>query len=148
MTVAQKKTEFVPREKRFFSLAEANRALPLVRRIVRDIIATYRQVLAVRTEADAYRATGRQRDFDKAQDDLYELVAELQSFLGELADIGVQLKDWNAGLVDFPAVHQGREVLLCWQPGEESIQFWHEHYDGAAGRQPVATLDRRCRDET
>jgi len=47
------------------------------------------------------------------------------------------VKDLTIGLIDFVALHDGREVYLCWQYGEESIQFWHEIEAGFAGRQPL-----------
>lgn len=147
-TIQKQKTEFIPRERRYFTLAEANKALPLVQRIVRDITSTYRRVLSVRNHMETLRAMNWLADFEQAQDELYELVDRLQEFTRELNEIGVQLKDWNMGLVDFPAVHKGRAVFLCWRPGEESVQYWHEQGEGFAGRQPVATLDRRCRDAT
>jgi hypothetical protein len=143
---AKNKTEDIPREKRYFTLAEADRTLPLVRRIVRDIMATYRQVLAVRNNMETLRAAGLAVEFESAQDQLYALVARAQEFTAELTEIGAQLKDWNMGLVDFPAVHKGHEVLLCWRPGEESVQHWHEQGEGFARRRSVASLDRRCRD--
>lgn len=147
-TIQKQSTEYIPRERRYFTLAEANRTLPLVRRVVRDITATYRRVLSVRNHMETLRAMGRLAEFDRAQDELYELVDKLQEYTRELAEIGAQLKDWNMGLVDFPAVHKGRPVYLCWRPGEDSVQYWHEHGEGFAGRQPVSLLDRRCRDAT
>lgn len=49
----------------------------------------------------------------------------------------IQLKDLDRGLVDFPAIHLGREVFLCWEQGEEDIDFWHELDGGFAGREPL-----------
>ncbi len=60
---------------------------------------------------------------------------------GELAAEGVQLKDVDQALIDFPARHQGRTVLLCWREGEDGIGWFHEVDAGFAGRQPISELE-------
>ena len=52
--------------------------------------------------------------------------------------IGVDLKDPSRALLDFPALHEGREILLCWKADEETITHWHETAAGIAGRKSVA----------
>jgi hypothetical protein len=64
----------------------------------------------------------------------------LSELVDELRVVGVELKDFEKGLVDFPAVHEGREVFLCWHWGEDKVQTWHEIDAGYAGRQDVALL--------
>ena len=59
----------------------------------------------------------------------------------ELADIGCELKDWENGLVDFPARMHRRDVCLCWKLGEAQITQWHEVYAGFAGREPITADD-------
>jgi hypothetical protein len=49
----------------------------------------------------------------------------------------VIVKDLDAGLVDFPSVRDGEDVLLCWQLGEDVVAFWHRYEDGYAGRRPI-----------
>lgn len=61
----------------------------------------------------------------------------LRSALAELQGAGVLLRDLDRGLVDFPAVRDGREVYLCWVEGEPEIGFWHGPDDGYAGREPL-----------
>jgi hypothetical protein len=61
----------------------------------------------------------------------------IQQILQVLNDMGIQVKDLNIGLIDFPARHHGRTVLLCWQYDEPSVQFWHEIDAGLAGRQRI-----------
>ena len=122
---------------RRFTLDQANRALPLVRRIVTDIVRTHASAAEFRDLLD--RAAGAreqqaiQRDMDRAVDRLAELI-------DELADIGVELKDYENGLVDFIGKHEGRDVYLCWKLGEERITRWHELTAGFAGRKPVSLL--------
>ena len=52
-------------------------------------------------------------------------------------DLGLLVKDLDAGLVDFPSVRDGEEVLLCWRLGEDEVAFWHGYDDGFAGRRPL-----------
>lgn len=61
----------------------------------------------------------------------------LKRAIDALSDLGVEVKDVDEGLVDFPACYMGREVYLCYQLGEERIGFWHEAADGLAGRQEI-----------
>jgi hypothetical protein len=63
---------------------------------------------------------------------------ELGKLTLEIDALGVQLKDYARGLIDFPAMRDGRVVLLCWQIGEgEEIEWWHDLETGFAGRQPL-----------
>jgi hypothetical protein len=66
-----------------------------------------------------------------------EAFLELQSAAGELDAMEVIVRDLDRGLVDFPALREGREVYLCWQEGEDEIGYWHETDEGFAGRQPL-----------
>jgi len=66
-----------------------------------------------------------------------KLARELQEVVDELALIGVELKDADTGLLDFPALRDGEEVLLCWRVGESAVEFWHTLEDGYAGRRRI-----------
>lgn len=66
-----------------------------------------------------------------------EAFLELQRTLGELQAMEVVLRDLERGLVDFPALREGREVYLCWETGETEIEFWHDIDSGYGGRQPL-----------
>lgn len=67
------------------------------------------------------------------------LTAQIHSFMRELEEIGCTYKDWNfeIGLVDFPSLIDGNEVLLCWKSDEEDIRYYHSLLDGFAGRKPI-----------
>ena len=71
---------------------------------------------------------------------LYNSDTEL-CLVAELADIGCELKDWETGLVDFPARMSGEEVLLCWKLGEPRVAYWHHVHAGFAGRSPISEND-------
>ncbi|MFO0837136.1 MAG: DUF2203 domain-containing protein [Phycisphaerae bacterium] len=123
---------------RVFTLEEANRALVLVRRIVKDIVDRYAEVTALRAEREELsRALGPAEKLDNLRARTEERVAELNRLSDELGELGCELKDWASGLVDFPALHQGRRVCLCWRLGESAIAQWHEIDAGFAGRKPI-----------
>lgn len=125
-----------PAGRRHFTLEQANRALPLVSRIVRDIVNTHE--LATQLQGKMEEASGK--DFTGIRQQLDSAVDKLQDYVTELETIGVELKDYETGLIDFPGRHQGRDVYLCWKLGEEKIGYWHELHTGFAGRQPTSKL--------
>jgi len=132
---------------RYFTLDEANRTLPLVRMIVRDIVELFPDVHRRRERLDALLSRSRKtpkRENDLYSDEVQQMESELEAdehrlrgYIDELTNIGADLKDPLQGLIDFPALVGGREVCLCWKLGEESIGFWHETDAGFAGRRPV-----------
>ena len=133
--------------KKYFSVEQANKTLPLVEKIVGDIVRQFQVV----SNLDARLAGVQKREGKRRGDDPYteelshtraELEAEaerLQAYQKELESLGVELKGAD-GLCDFPGLKDGREVCLCWRLGEPSVAFWHEVQAGFAGRQPIATL--------
>lgn len=125
------------RPKRRFTLAQANSTLPLVRRIVGDIVKTHGLVLRLQA---AMENGANAREQAAAQSQLDESVTRLEDYVDELTEVGCELKDYQVGLIDFVGRHQSRDVYLCWKLGEETIGYWHEMNAGYAGRQPVATL--------
>jgi hypothetical protein len=125
------------RPKRRFSLAEANRTLPLVKRIVGDIVRTHGLVLKYQGELERLSSS---KDPSSTQSRLDDAVNHLEDYVDELTDVGCELKDYQIGLIDFVGRHQHRDVYLCWKLGEERIGYWHEMNAGYAGRQPISTL--------
>ena len=129
------------RQRRYFTVAEANRALPLVRRIAADVqhVELERRDLVELShslDANSIEIREVERQFDK-------LTHRLFDYMEELNLIGVELKAPTRGLLDFPAVLDGRDILLCWELGEDAIDHWHETHTGYAGRRPVGELVRR-----
>jgi hypothetical protein len=78
---------------------------------------------------------------------LEALVQRARDALEEIDAIGVQVKDLDTGLLDFPCLLDGETVLLCWKRGETRIDFWHRMEDGFAGRQPIDQRFRRAAPE-
>jgi hypothetical protein len=130
------------RSTRYFSLADAQRALPYVRRVVGDICQAYRQAVDIQHRLDQPTIDDQADSLRKQYD---RLMDQLNRYVDELRDVGVELKDYDRGLVDFPAHHEGREVLLCWKLGETDIIAWHEKDAGFAGRQDVKLLDSNAK---
>jgi len=130
----------VETKERRFKVAEANRTLPLVRRIVADVVDQYAYLQRLGTPPET-----RPRPDSDAAGELSRhasgAVDRLNGLIGELAAIGCQVKDLQAGLVDFPGRRDGRKVLLCWKPGEARIMYWHEPHAGFSGRRPI---DQAC----
>jgi hypothetical protein len=126
--------------KRFFTLAEANRALPLVKRIASDIQSVQSDRLKIHAELSASLAQSIPAKRAALQSDFDRATARLEQLIEELTSIGVELKDPSRALLDFPSHHDGHEVLLCWKAGEETIAHWHELEAGYAGRKPIDTL--------
>ncbi|HLL91123.1 MAG TPA: DUF2203 domain-containing protein [Tepidisphaeraceae bacterium] len=120
-----------------FTVALANKALPLVRRIVADVVKVNAQTVALQ---DKLEQTSEGRESAAVQAELDGRVARLNELVEELADVGCELKDYRTGLIDFVGRHKGRDVYLCWKLGEEKVGFWHEMNGGYAGRQPVSSL--------
>lgn len=123
-----------------FTIDQANRMLPLVRRIVQDVVDEYGRwqehvraldVLAAGTRRDA-------GEVERLQRDIQESARTIDRFVGELRDLGVEMKGMDVGLVDFPGEIEGRPVYLCWRLDEPAVAHWHERDAGFAGRQPLA----------
>ena len=128
------------RTKRVFSLSEANRALVLIKRIVTDVIFEYSRMLELQEQLEMAEEAGTVEQGEQARTDLIRSAGRLRTCLDELDAVGVELKDWGAGLVDFPSFAGGREICLCWQYGQEQIEYWHEIDAGFAERRLISTL--------
>lgn len=126
--------------KRYYTAEEADRALVLVRRIVGDVVNYYRQVLDFQEILETCQTQGSSEQVEQAQRDLAHRVEKLQACADELVELGLELKDWGAGVVDFPALFDGREIMFCWQHDEATVKFWHEVDAGCGGRQEIGTL--------
>lgn len=115
---------------KYFTPSEAKRTLPLVKKIVRDILDNAFQI---RTIIDSLTES---LEFN---DEVKRLSDEVNHYLKELHEIGCSYKDWNfsVGLVDFPSVIEGKEVLLCWRSDEQDILYYHGIDEGYAGRKLI-----------
>jgi len=80
-------------------------------------------------------------DFAELEAELEAVGSEIERCLAQLDDAGVQVKDLDSGLLDFPARHEGREILLCWRVGEDRVAYWHGIDEGFAGRKPIEQVE-------
>jgi len=124
---------------KLFTVEEANALLPEVRQILRRIQRSRRRLSAYRHEAKLAAEGAEQGGGGMERGVLYATI--LTNFAAEMAEldaIGVQLKDFDRGLVDFPSLREGRVVLLCWQLGEgDQLEWWHDMDAGFGGRTPL-----------
>ena len=133
---------------RYFTLDEANAALEELRPVAEEMVAKRRELV----EAQGRRAAlGAQvvtnggdltpSDFAEADDELESAASELARCVERIQAAGVLVKDLDQGLLDFPALREGEEILLCWRVGEPDIEYWHGLEEGFAGRKPVVGSD-------
>jgi hypothetical protein len=117
-------------ELKYFTAAEAKKTLPLVRKIVKDILDTSREMRLIADEV------GRNVENDPR---IQKLADDIEEFMQELEEIGCFFKDWNfsIGLIDFPSIIDGKEVFLCWRSDEDDIMYYHDMETGFAGRKLI-----------
>jgi hypothetical protein len=131
--------------RRLFTLEEANARLPLVRAIATDLSSLARDLVDRRQRLDSLLAGRKISSTDVYGDELAEMykaierdARRLEEYVDELQELGVEAKGAVEGLIDFPAMIDGRVVYLCWKLGEAEVMHWHELDAGFAGRQPLA----------
>jgi len=129
---------------RVFTPAEANSALSEVRPVAERLVALRTRmrelestqsslVIAIGGNGGGYAAS----DLNAAQSELGGLAEAAVACVERLDELGVQVKDLDLGLLDFPSIRDGAEVLLCWHVGEDEVGFWHGLEEGYAGRKPI-----------
>jgi hypothetical protein len=124
-----------------FTVEQANRMLPLVSRIVQDVVTHYARWHELLASCESLLASNTQESTDEAarmQEEIQRTASDIDRFLAELAGLGVQFKSFEDGLIDFPSEIDGERVLLCWKLGEPAVEYWHHPDAGFAGRQRVA----------
>ena len=127
---------------KFFTLSEANRTLPLVKRVVQDIASLYPgwQDLVSRYELIAAKARpdwGESPEQLGLKSQIDDVARKINACLVELEQVGCEFKGFEAGLVDFHGKLDDREILWCWKMGEDRITHWHDLDTGFAGRQLI-----------
>jgi hypothetical protein len=125
---------------KLFTVEEANSLLPSVRPIVKSIQRSHRRLLSFRAAAKHAAEgaeTGGGGGMEQGQQ-YAQLLVDLSLNAGQLETLGVQLKDYRQGLIDFPSMRDGKVVLLCWKADEgDQVEWWHDVEAGFAGRQPL-----------
>jgi len=136
--------------KKYFTVAQANATLPLVRAIVTDITTLARELDERQERIDRLRPSKSNTLRDAYREEVDQIVSEMErsrrrlvECVEELTQLGIEIKDIRVGLVDFPCWVGNREVYLCWRLGEPEVGFWHELNAGFAGRQELINLGSR-----
>ena len=130
-----------------FTLSEAQTLLPVLESLLRKAQAASAKAGELETEMQAlsqriFLSGGMQVNVAQAarrRAEREKSLQEARDTVAEIDEIGVQVKDLEQGLLDFPCTMEGRTVLLCWKLGEKEIGFWHTMEDGFAGRKPLDT---------
>ena len=122
---------------RYFTLQEANETLNIIRPWMDEVQAIRIKILKNQPEAWPAIEKSAGNGGNRALSNLVQDFEKFDALIHRIQATNALIKDINLGLLDFPALKDGREVYLCWQYGEEDIAFWHEVEAGYAGRQPI-----------
>lgn len=125
---------------RYFTLQEANATLDVIRPLIEDVQAIRRKILDKQPEAWPAMEKAAGNGGNRALSSMVQDFEKLDALIHRIQETDVLIKDINLGLLDFPALKDGREVYLCWQYGEGEIAFWHEIEAGYAGRQSIESF--------
>ena len=137
----------LPVPRKYFTLDQANKTLPLVRKIVSDITSLHPvwRDLVYRYELVAAQSDpkwGESTEQVALRTQIEAVARQINGYMVELGEIGCVFKGFEEGLVDFYGQLDGRDMFWCWKQGEERISHWHELEAGFAGRQPIPELTR------
>jgi hypothetical protein len=129
---------------KIFTVEEANRTLPLVSKIVEDLVRDHR-MWEDKVREFELATVGSTPDRPDAIADLLQIEAQrlatnIEGYIAELNELGVICKGMGIGLVDFRGRIDGRDVFYCWKLGESAVQYWHEVDAGFVGRQRLQPL--------
>jgi len=124
---------------KIFTVDEANALLPSVKGIVANIRKFHKDLSKYRSQSKLAAAAAENGGGGVSNGVHYaKLVTSLTGEMSQLDSLGVQLKDFERGLIDFPSMRDGRVILLCWQLGEgDELEWWHDVDAGFSGRTPL-----------
>lgn len=138
MPEANQTTAFENQETHLFTPQEASKLLPDIKPKVRELVEHKKVVAKLHGEIEKYNVIGfRPAEVAEKAAQLDALVEDMTRKIAELEDLGVEVKDLDYGLVDFPAERYGESVLLCWKYGEPEVSYWHLPHEGYQGRKPL-----------
>ena len=127
-------------DKRLFSFEQANSSLPLVERIVQDILHVGRKVRDYQEQFESLQIQGNSTQSESTMADLAKAREKYRDFCRELSALGCRLGDEISGTVEFPAVVNGRGVVLSWRPGESEVTHWHDPGKNSSERRLLSEL--------
>ncbi|WP_428389669.1 DUF2203 domain-containing protein [Mucisphaera sp.] len=124
---------------RYFDPAEANRALIYLRRVTEDITHAYEEVVQLRLRIESHGHTDTAGILEEAYK---RAMVRLSDLVDELQQAGVELRDFESGTIDFPAISEQGELFLCWKLGEAAVEHWHDAESPCDQRRPISSLPR------
>lgn len=122
---------------KYYTLKEANEALIVIRPMLKEMMEIGSKIREHQPELWDLVQKSAGNGGNPTLSKLLKDFDRLDVLLHKIQDMGIEVKDLAIGLIDFVAMHEGREVYLCWKYGEDSIQFWHEIEAGFQGRQRI-----------
>jgi hypothetical protein len=128
---------------KYFTREEAEALLPQIEPLLIELQQQHAELVAVRNELEALQARmrgnghGLHERLGRLQRQHDTTLARVRGLIERILTFGCQLKDPAMGLIDFLALREGREILLCWRLGEQGIHWWHDLDAGFRGRQPL-----------
>ncbi len=120
-----------------FTLAQANALISQLDQLLEEMLAVRAQLLALGPSLEPVLRAADGNGGSKKAGDYVLLMQRLNACTSTFQEWGIELKDIESGLVDFPHYRDGQLVYLCWQRGEARIEYWHDLESGFAGRQPL-----------
>lgn len=121
---------------RHFTIDQANGLLGRLKPILREL----RDAKDLLTDAELHEALAEAAPANGGGEPgrkVGRAFLEVRRLLAAIQEVGIVVRDVDRGLVDFPAIHEGREVFLCWELGEDSVAHWHDLESGYRGRRPL-----------
>jgi hypothetical protein len=126
--------------RRTFCVEEANRALSFVNRVVTDVVDLHEQIVLCRRTMERIEMGLHGGEMSVYEAEYRRNMSRLRELVHELDLVGVDLLDFERGLISFPTLHNGREAALSWHLGEQEVMFWHEPEAGLEARESIASL--------
>ncbi len=125
----------------YFTVEEARALVPRLRELLTAIQDEKReldeQAQALRELAPVVNGNGHVTEAARQEARMKGLIDAIRRMIAEITELGVEVKDLDRGLVDFPSLRDGRVVFLCWLVSEPTVSYWHEVEVGFRGRQPL-----------
>jgi hypothetical protein len=132
------------KKRKYFTAAQANAMLPLLRAILRDVTQLAQELRdrhdrlqRLHKSAQSGLGTAHREEVEGIEAEFERGRERMEDYLHELDGLGIELKDPFTGLVDFRCMMDGREVYLCWRMDEPEVAHWHELDSGFTGRQKL-----------
>lgn len=139
-----RRTSSTQAQSRLVTVDDANKMLPLLERVVSDIVDVWDGIIQKRTELECLEKNPIRVDEASVAVDAQDLKLELNllidrinGYIREIEDLGCFVQEFKRGVINFPTLYVGRKVFLCWRPGDEEVRYWHELDESFTERTPI-----------